>query len=221
MAHEVAVDRVVVGLIPDIGELAVFGFLLHDLKRLVAAESVKEEDPVRAQGVIDGAEVTLHLLPLLQQPVTEVHRQHDVHALGLRVKHILVEHGQALLLRGAEPRQVPPPPPFEHRRVQIDGDGAVGLAAADPLAGGVHRAAEVLAQGARLALAHLLEHVVDEIDLGVHALHRFFVEFMDVGGFRQGFSFIACHVLSPLFFSAFLFQRAALFHLAPTNCPAK
>ena len=71
--------------------------------------------------------------------------------------------------------------PGDGGRVEIEADGGVGLVAADPLAGGVACATEVLADVEEFAGADFLEGGFDEVEFGLRALDGTLVKEVPIG----------------------------------------
>ena len=182
-AHRVR-DRVERGLLPDVGEplatVVDLTFLDDLLVAVVAAIGIEKKDAVVLECAPYALEVLLEQLAILQQPITEVHRRDDVRRLGDRLEDVFLQQRDTSPLRIIQFRQIVCASPVEDFAVEVDADRVPLLAAPDPFAAHIGGATEVFAQDLCLALAQLLECQIDEIDLGLGALHRVFVEFMSI-----------------------------------------
>ena len=187
MADQPAAHRVVEGLLPLIAE----GSKLRVLHRallddaavgVVAPVGVEQQDPVRGEGSADLLEIGPQGGAAGEQPVTEVQGQHQVQWAAGGGRNVLLEQLDARALVARECRQMVALRPVQHLRVPVDPDGAVGGAAADPLAAHRGGPAKVLAQPAGTAAPQFPVGVVDEIHLRPRVLHRTFVETVAVGG---------------------------------------
>ena len=165
---------------PDIGVTAVRSALLEDLKGLVAAVGVEVQDTVGRECRVGAAEVPAQAPALLEDPVTEVHGEHEVHGGKAHRQDVAFDQCDPARRAARQGGDVVPSSPGQDRGVPVHADGGATPAPAHPFTGHLRRAAEVLAQAPRAPPAELAEGLVYEIDLGLGALHRSLVQGMAV-----------------------------------------
>ena len=114
-------------LFPDVGKsVAVvvdLAFLDDLLVAVVAPIGVEKENAVFLQRGPDSGEIGLERGALLDQPVAEVHRRHDVDFAGIGRQHIVSDQLDALALFALQLRQLVALAPVEHLGIQVDPEG--------------------------------------------------------------------------------------------------
>ena len=176
IADHVPSDRVVAGLVPDVGEIVVFGFLLHLAEGFVAAVSIDKEHAVIHQALPDPAEVAPQVIPGLEDLITEVHRQDQVYRWGLCREHVVVEQCDPLCNGAIQCSYVVVAAPVQYLTVQIHGISLVGLAPLHPLGAGVGCTTEIFAQSAGPPAAQGSKSVIHHIDFSFDTLHSLLVQ---------------------------------------------
>lgn len=175
------VDRVEVRLVPDVSEILVLGPLFDLTIGVVATVAIQKEHTALGQLTADVSEVGPHHLALLEDPIAEVHGEDDVgRQFGRDLTHIALNQLDTFSRTGFEHVHMIGLTPSEGRSIDVDAIAAMALAAPDPLAGRVARAAEVLPKDARTATGQLLEGGFDKINLRLGTLHRRLVQFVSV-----------------------------------------
>ena len=150
-------------------------------QREAIKDQIEHQDAPGTQRVVDLGEVAAELGALLEDAERKVERRDDIDAGGRGVAHVLTQQLDSLC-RLAERLEPVLPPPLESRTVQVDPPRPVLAPAAGPGAGERGSAAEVLAQeaGALPAVVPLVDPL-DEVEVGVDALHRRLVEGVEIG----------------------------------------
>jgi len=120
---------------------------------------------------------------LFEDPVTEVHRQHDIGRIGSCAQDIAFDQFQPLS-RYTEPRCIVVSPPGQDIAIQIDGNRVVSSPTAHPLARGIGRSTKVLSQHFCTPFADRLVGIIDKINLRLYALHSALIQVVFVGASR-------------------------------------